>query len=658
MKTRYTNKNYKTKTRKQIVTHKEKRLEDDFYSYINNGWEHHHKIPNDESSTNLFVLLQNKVDNELKNKVLEAIFKEKTRNASNVKNIYKSSVKWNDDIVEKKINEDVFELNRICKDDGNLYKFLVWFSKKGYSSLITWKVIIDFKNSQRYISSIQEDGLSFYSKSFYFKNDMNNINKRKHYLDFIDRVFFEIFGTNYDNISNKIFEIEKNISNYILDEDEELDTEKIINVYDIHECKDEFSFDWNEYAKELGFKNVPKKINIENKRHLKYAMHILKKWNECDIKMYWIYQILLTSTNHHSKLNALKFDFFSKYINGVIKDHTLEKKALYKLEIIMNATISKKYIEIFKNENEKKLCLILLDILKRTFRKRLLKNKWLHKNSIERAVKKLDNIKFIIGYKNKWHKDPDCDFLPNDSLGNNQKYIEWDINENVKKYYNKIEYDEYWDKDIYQNVFDVNAYYYDSNNLMIIPNAFLQAPFIDVNKNMAYNLASMGTTIGHEITHAFDDEGCQYDENGNYNNWWVPEDIRNYKAKQKKIVELYEIAAKRDNLVIKGEISLGENISDIGGFLIAEEAFADYLNENNMGLHEQIQSFKEFYTYYAEQWRFKIRQKRIKTFVADETHALSKYRCNCVLSTSSRFKEIYNIQKEDGMYFSDIEPIW
>jgi putative endopeptidase len=292
------------------------------------------------------------------------------------------------------------------------------------------------------------------------------------------------------------------------------------------------------------------------------------------------------------------------------------------------------------------------------FRERLLKNSWLHKKTIEMAVEKLDKMSMVVGYKNKWEKDPDCDFLPNDAWTNYTMYSSWLLNKAIGEYGKRSLPNTVWHRIEEMNVYDVNAFYNNIFNELIIPNAFLQPPFVDLDKNIAYNMAYIGTTIGHELTHAFDDHGCKYNADGMYKNWWSPSDIKAYKKKQKMVIDQYENVARKDKLKLQGSLTLGENIADIGGFVLAEDTLEEILNESCIVGKEQDEYFKQFYYEYAKQWRTLIKKQLFKKALSNDVHSVAKYRVNCVLMRSERFKRIFSIEPTDGMWFLHNDTIW
>ena len=158
--------------------------------------------------------------------------------------------------------------------------------------------------------------------------------------------------------------------------------------------------------------------------------------------------------------------------------------------------------------------------------------------------------------------------------------------------------------------------------------------------------------------HGFDDAGCKFDENGNYNKWWSPEDEKEYKKKQDDVVRQYENAGKHDNLKLEGKNTLSENIADIGGFFIIESILEDYLIEQSIKKEDYYKHFDKFYYYYTHRYKTILKKKVFNSLIKHDSHSIFKYRINCVLSRSKIFQNMYNIKKGDGMYYSNTEKIW
>ena len=638
---------------------KDCKLEDDFYTHVNYTWMKTHILPKDKASTNAFVLTQKKVDNELLNLVEKKLIHDKNPDAKRCLALYESTINWNNDLVMSQIYLHIEELNNLRKEEDGLYKLLAWLLRNGISCPFEFGISADPKNSHTYVGIITEAGLSFLTKDMYFKNDKVSRNIRKQYINFLTMLFAEVFGKNNSYNVNKILEIETELAKHIYKANEKHDLDKIYNKFGERAAKTACNFDLTTFSKEIGFSSAPEYIIIENPAFIKNAMLLLNKsWNSNDWNTYWVCQILFIASKYNKSLYNINFGFFGMFMEGIKTPPKKKLRATAKVQNIMNTTLSKKYLEYYRNKKQKEFCENLIEKMRNKFRERLQKNSWLNKKTVDMAIEKLDKMNMVVGYKNKWEEDPDCVFLPNDAWSNYKMYSTWILNKIVGECGKKIPASNVWQRTDEMNVYDVNAFYNNLLNELIIPNAFLQAPFIDLDKNIAYNMAYIGTTIGHELTHAFDDYGCKYNGSGLYKNWWLKEDTIEYKKKQKMIIDQYEYVAKKDKVKLQGSLTLGENIADIGGFILAEETLEEILNESCIVGKAQDAYFKEFYYEYAKQWRSVMRKQLLKKSLNHDVHSVSKYRVNCVLMRSARFKRIFNITPADGMWFENNDTIW
>jgi putative endopeptidase len=206
----------------------------------------------------------------------------------------------------------------------------------------------------------------------------------------------------------------------------------------------------------------------------------------------------------------------------------------------------------------------------------------------------------------------------------------------------------------------VNASYTPTLNSIFINLGYLQKPFVDLdNKGIEYNLAQIGYTLGHEMSHGFDDMGSQYGLDGNLKDWWTPKDKVKFKSIQNNIIKQYNEFARRDGIDYDASISIGEDMADISGMNICEQYLKDYhIMNGDTSDSIQVLSYKEFYTYFAIQQRQRILKKSISAQLKTNPHPPDKYRCNIPLSRSDLFKEIYHVRKGDGMWWENSNQIW
>lgn len=337
----------------------------------------------------------------------------------------------------------------------------------------------------------------------------------------------------------------------------------------------------------------------------------------------------------------------------------IEIIATHTISSVMNTTVSKKYLELYKNEDEIVFVRHLTNKIQSILKNRLHNNNWISSYTKEKALEKLDNMVFAIGYRNKFLEDPDCDFDNYDDYQNNVRYLDWLLKKFKKEVNKKIPNNNYWLVNEEMNVYSVNAFYNNVENELILPNALLQKPVVDLSKDITYNLAHIGFAIAHEMIHAFDVDGSNFDHNGELYYWWTNGDVNNYKKIQKNIIKQYQEVAKKDGLYIDATLTLSENIADISALHIIEDTLEDFLVSQNIIGDQQNVYFKKLYKYFAQQWRSLMADEKEQSMINIDEHSLAKYRVNCVLMRSEKFQKLYNITEKDGMYYSlNMNTIW
>ena len=640
-----------TKKKRHSITkqsHKKKRnnhhhhitIQDDFYNVVNKDWINRHKTQLSKKPViTTFALLQDKVNKEIQDIILD-----KLKNNRQIVNLYKSYMTENDPLIEKYIYENIIELTQI-QHTGNVYKLISWGIYKGLSQLIQVYIAADPKHPTQNICYIEEGGLNIEDPEKYHLKDRKVIGK---YRKLLNDMFCCIFGVNHTYDIEKVIDIEKEMSKYIYSSNKPITTARIYNVFTVEEAKRKCHLDWNVLSNEYGLTPVPNKLVITNPSFITKAMLLLKKnWNKHEIYVYYIANILFGMSQFHSGLYKIVLDY-------CITDKTVQipnkrKRALSFISGIMNTTINKTYLKYYKKTEEIHLVQYITSLIIKTYISRLKKNTWLSSETIYKAIEKIQHLRVTIGDKSKWIEDPDCDFQESDIYCNYMCYLNWKIIHFIKTFYKPIPVKNTWLKGTDMNTFDVNAEYNLTKNEIIIPNAILQPPFVDIRRSLSYNFATIGTLIGHEISHGFDNMGSMYNKDGVYMNWWTKTDFQSYILKQNMIKTLFYTVAKRDNFKVNPDLTLPENIADISGFLVAEETYIQLLIDNGIYGLEQKKHLILFYTQYAKIWRVVMHPKTMNKLYKTDVHSYAKYRVNCALLMSPYFKSMYGnyIQKEN-----------
>jgi len=617
-------------------------IQEDFYSMVNKDWIDRHKNQvSKKTIISAFSLLNNKVDKDIKNVVLNKLIGNAQVNA-----LYHSYMEQNDPLVEKHIFSLIIELIQIqdSKEANDLYKLMSWSIQKGLNQLVNIVISADQRQPTLNRFYIEEGGLNIEDPEKYRIKDKKIINK---YRKLLTDMFHCIFGPDHSYDIEKVIEIEKYMSQFIYSSKEPRTIEKIYNLFSVSQSKKICHLDWTILSKDIELQETPKEIVIENPRYTREAMLLLNsKWRTNDMLVYYITQILFMASKFHSKLHQIILDYC--IIDKKVKLATKQDRAINFICEIMNTLVNKTYLKFYENKREIVLTKHIIQLIIATYITRLKRNTWLSSDTIRIAIDKLENLKVTVGDKPYWIEDPSCVFLMNDVFANYMRYLEWKLHYFVKTFYKPIPSKNTWLKGIDMNTYNVNAEYNMNKNEIIIPNAILQAPFLDISRPLSYNMATMGTLIGHEISHGFDNIGSLYDKHGSYHNCWKKEDFQAYASKQILIKTFFYRVAKRDKFNVNPEMTLSENIADITGFLVAEEAYINVLTENCVYGLKQREHLKHFYTNYAQLWRVVMHPKLMSSLYKRDNHSYAKYRVNCALVMSPHFQALFGGLKTDN----------
>lgn len=435
------------------------------------------------------------------------------------------------------------------------------------------------------------------------------------------------------------------------------------NKVPTHNLEEKYGFDWNTFAKKLGFKNIPKEIVITNLNGFKCTTRLLKEnWSSKKWKTYLIFIQFKQMIRFENTLRHIHFDFHHKFLEGQPVQMPSEIYPLFGLALMFNTFLSEQYMKHNYNPLYVNYVKKMTDDLKYLFIKKIEVNDWLSPSTKKAALAKLQKLVIYVGAPENLRYDPILDYVDDDPLHNTGLLLNWKHNKSIELEGKAIidipEFDWHTFKMVGTQCYMVNAYYRPNSNSIYVPLAYLQKPFIDLEeRGLEYNLVYIGYTLGHELSHSLDDTGSKYDADGNLNNWWTDADRKAFKKKVKNVINQYELFAKRDGIEFDAEMSAGESLADISGMALVE----GYLLDNQIANDELIKMKKmnlaKFYMNLAIQGQQLIYKKAIKAQLLTNPHPLEKYRVNCAMARLELFKQIYGIKKTDGMWWES-DTIW
>ena len=624
------------KTRKTRIQAK-----DDFYTYVNQHWIQHHPFTAHEN--NIFLSMQNKTDQQLIALVQKtpALF-----------TVYRSLLESTPQRASDAIQGIVAEMKSLFLQNDPC-SFLAWMTRHGIGSPIQFNVVEDPKHNTSYLCTL-EGGGAFSSVFTLDDPHAYTVQTKKKMRTYLGGLFSIALGTHHGFDVAGIYDIERNLIRYCLSVQDSTDMKKLYNVFTPQQIHRQLGFDFPRFAEILGITDhghANNKVLIQNPRYIQEAvkqMHV----STPDWQTYWVYQVLRAMTPFHPVLAEKRQTFLSTFY--ILTAESKKKRALQFTQDVFHTRLNRDYVSLYKHVAERNVAMKLTQWIHQALKKRLQTNEWLSLYAKQRAIRKLDNMTFVIGYdETDVRPNPSLDpdprlFSPRNGVQNQILYNEWLFQQNREN----LSRPGRPKRDTDLNLFDVNAFYDVQRNHLTLPNAILSPPFTDLTKSTAYLFAHLGTTIGHEMMHAFDNDGFQYDADGNYQKHQMTlADETRYKERIRNVEKQYVAFAKRDGYdAMPTDLVVGENIADITGFLATEDALCEILSERNTSEEQTTRILKEFYKEYAQQWRTTLKPAIMSDKINDNVHTLAKYRVNCVLSRSKRFQTLFGIRPGDGMY--------
>ena len=645
-----------------------------FYDYINYQWLKNVSLEKQQkyiTQIDDFRLTQHQVYEQLNGVILDYVKHNNNKLAKNLKYFYDSVVKMNSQSYSKSLAKEAIKTVDDLIAEGNPWKMLAFFNSDemiSYNAPFVWNLNPDDKNPEKYVSYLSAHKFTMADLNVYFDDGKDVEYKRryrKNFFKYCQRIFNTLLGSN-SFVGKDIYDVEVEIFNALGCADITTEEESSYNKITSSECLSKYGFDWKEFTHCLGFKSTPSCFITSSKNYLKCGTDwYLANWNTPKWRTYWIWILLARLTRITVGYEKINYEFYGNFERGQEQLQTTDSvsASLY-LSVPFNTFLTNEYVRQYENPQALEYVKTFCNDLKIVYRKILMRNTWLQPSTKTYALKKLDEFKFVYGKPEGLREDPDLDYGP--VLYDNMKKI---LNWRHKKFIElegkgtidmpMMDWSQYPVKMIGTQAYIVNASYTPSKNSIYINLGYIQKPFVDLDeRGIEYNLAHLGFTIGHELSHAFDDWGSKYGADGKLNDWWKDADKKKYKAIQQDVIKQYEEFAARDGIKFDAAIGVGEDLADISGLAICDEYLRDFQEKNEDLVPIRYFSYEAFYTYFAFQQRQVVTKKALAAQLKTNPHPLDKYRCNVPLSRSEIFRALYNVKKGDGMWWHNTDTVW
>ena len=668
---------------KKAVNPKNIKPNEDFYSYINDRWITDYELTENQKyivQVDDFRITQDKVYRELIDIIQEYLSNPSNKNEKKtkcIKNAFKSFNMVNTNQQTQCLAKIYLEyIDTLFTDKSNVWKILGFINCDeiiSWGSPFVWSLNPDEKNPKIYKCYLDAPQLSLIDTDIYFDDEFDKedikkykLNYRREYYKYLHKLFTVAYGENHQFNVKDVFDTEFEILNAMacdLIKDTDSDNYNLVTK---EEALKDFGFNWSEFCKNLGFKQVPENFITSNINYLLCGTKLLlEKWNSPKWRTYWVYIYIRQQCRWNKEGQKNFYEFQGKFVKGQASNIDFSIASVFPMGFLFNTFLTNEYIKKYQNVQLIDYVKGIAEDLKVVFTRIIKRNNWMEEKTKKKALEKLKYLKLIVGSPHLLRDDPLLDYKDNDPWGNLRKMSEWRHLKAVELY-NKavidipvIDWSEIPLKFIGTQAYVVNAAYTPTQNSIYIPLGYIQKPFVDLDeRGIEYNLSRIGYTIAHEMSHSLDDWGSKYDEFGVLSNWWTEKDKKTFKKIQKDVIKQYEAFASYDGIVFDAEPSIGEDLADISGLAICQEYLRDFQLKNEDILPIQSLSFESFFIYFAIQSRQKISKKSILAQLKTNPHPLDKYRCNVPLSRTNVFRAIYKVNKGDKMWWPSTNSVW
>lgn len=625
---------------------------DDFYGFCNGKWQKSFVLSESDARYGSFNEIN---DNNLKNiyTIYTQVSADKTAkpgsNTQKLRDFYNTAMDSAkaDQLGIKPIQPLLQQIDKV-KTAEEIVKLKNNLDMIGIRLFCAAGVEPDLKNSKRNIFSFGQGGYGLGDKDFYYNPKFENITVK--YKEHIAKML-ELAGedkTKTTDMANKIFELEKKILEKGKTTPEMRDPEKLYNAItkaELNKLAPNLKLDNYFYSIGIAF---PDTVIIHSLEYFSALSTIVASTDVNTLKAYTKWHVIHEASAYlSSDFSKETFNFYGKTLSGA----QIQKARWQRVHNVVNGNlgdiISEAYVKQYFPQSSKDKLLVLIDNLIAAYRERIDSRTWMEAATKKQAHRKLDLLIKKIGFPDKWKDYSKLQITTNSYWENICKATNFAIKENLADLKKPV--DRY--KWLMTPVM-VNAYYNPTTNEITFPAAILQPPFYDPNAEDAANYGTMGAIIGHELTHGFDDQGAQFDADGNLKNWWSEQDLKNFKEKQTAIVAQFDGYIAIDDLHVNGSQTQGENIADLGGLTMGYYAYKKSLKGQKSKVIAGYTGEQRLFIAWCQAWKTACRDAELKRLITIDFHSPGYFRAWAPLTNMKEFYETFDVKPGDKLYIA------
>lgn len=616
------------------------RPQDDFFGYVNNPWLRDNPIPNTETSWGTFYVLRDKSWEAVDGIVKELSSTNETalsHDQNLLKKFFASALSF-----EHNTSHHLATLRSLIADidatkPDEIASLLGKLHRQHVSGFWTSYVSQDDKDSSNQVLRFYQSGLSLPNRDYYLERSERMASYRKAYKTYFAKMKRAVRELGIGEWTD-VWRVEKKLARISWTDIALRDVQKNYTKLTLQTLYEDCpGFDWGAYFTNLGWNTPSDDLVADQFTFVKASVELLRSESFDAVKSYLKWHVVNNYANWiSSETCELFFDFYSRTLSGQKEMKPLWKRAVLLADrLVIGEALGREYAARHFPESSKQAVEGLVEEIRTAYHARIDKLSWMSDATKKRAHTKLDNIKVFVGYPSVWKDLSKLEFDPENIVKNCMQAAAFDTDLDLAKVGKKPAAEE-WE----MNAHTVNAYNHPNRLEIVFPAAILQVPFYSPEATHAENLGGIGAVIGHEFTHGFDDQGCEFDERGNTNPWQTPAERKAFDKLAENIVRLGDAFETVPGTHLQGKLILGESIADVGGLTLAVEALQDKSR------------LKELFVNFAMCECGHTTTERAVELAKVDPHPPSKFRVNCVVNHNDAFYKVYQVSDSDQLYLA------
>src|SRR5271157_691947 len=629
----------------------------DFFAYSCGGWIKKNPIPPDQSSWDTYSKMQDENRARLRTILEAAAAPDPGRNAVTQKiGDYYASCRDEKAIEARGAQPLKPSLDRIEKISSKAEIADVAATMVDDRVLFEFGSIQDFRDANQVIAAADQGGLGLPDRDYYTKDDAKSVELRKAYLAHVQKMF-ELLGDKPDAAAAEaqtVMRIETALAKGSMTRVERRDPKALdhkMTSAELEKIAPEFG--WQVYFTKVGMPSLAS-LNVAAPGFFKALNEELGKENLADWKTYLRWHLVRSDAPHLSSafLNE-NFAFYGKTLRGQQELQPRWKRCTEAVDGYLGEALGQAYVEKYFSADAKQQALKMVKEIQAAMEQDINGLSWMSPATKQQALVKLHGMANKIGYPDKWRDYSKLEIVRGDEMGNVERSRQFEFNRQMAKIGKPVDRGE-WD----MTPPTVNAYYNPQMNDINFPAGVLQPPAFDPNSDAAPNYGDTGGTIGHELTHGFDDEGRQFDAQGNLRDWWTADDEKEFVKRASCISDQYSTYTIIDDIKINGKLTLGEDVADLGGLILAYMAWQDDTKGQKLEPIEGLTPAQRFFIGYGQSWCGQTRDETKRLRATVDPHSPEKYRTNGVVSNMPEFQEAFHCKAGAPMVNQNRCRVW